>query len=63
MRVSWMVTLYRHPTPGWSEMRTIGEDREALGPSCHTAVLSLLRPSDGDTAYRPRRERHRALLR
>jgi len=57
------VTLYRHSTRGWSEMRTIGEDLDALGPSCHTAVLSLLRPNDDDTAYRPRRGRYRALLR
>lgn len=63
MRISWMVTLYRHSTRGWSEMRTIGEDLDALGPSCHTAVLSLLRPNEEDTAYRPRRGLHRALLR
>ena len=35
MRVSWMVTLYRHSTRGWSEMRTIGEDLDALGPGVH----------------------------
>jgi hypothetical protein len=62
MRVSWMVTLYRHSTRGWSEMQTIGEDLDALGPTCHTAVLSLLRPSDDDTAYRGRHHLYSARL-
>lgn len=62
-RVSWMVNVHRHPNRDWSEMLTIGEDLEALAPTCQTAIMSLLRTSLEDAAYRPRSGRYRALLR